>query len=119
MAAVVEEDIAGISGNRRAIVNTQNRILGQTEFEQQPAAMSILRNVRNAQFAPRPRIPMGDVCVLQSRSRRKAGRDQLAPPAPQLILFAHCLQHRQYLRSRRRALRTKLCRRAWCRLDRH
>ena len=54
---VIQENIAGIRRNRRSIVNAQNRILGQTEFQQQPAAMPVLRNVRDAQFTTRARIP--------------------------------------------------------------
>ncbi len=52
---VVKKNSAGESSDRRTIMHSEDRILCETEIEQQSASMPIFRNVSDAELAPHAR----------------------------------------------------------------
>jgi hypothetical protein len=76
---LIQQHGADAADDRRAIVNTKNRVLGQREFEEQPTAMPVLRHVRDARLAAPARIECADVAPAEGdrseiwRLRQQAG----------------------------------------------
>ena len=52
-------------------MNAEDRVLGQTEIKQQPAAMTILGNMRDAYFLSLARICSRDVAAFESDCARE------------------------------------------------
>ena len=52
---LVEKNPTHVRGDRRTIMNAEDRVLSQTEIEQEPASMTILRDVCDAELTPNAR----------------------------------------------------------------
>src|SRR5262245_33641323 len=59
--AFVDEHPACISSDRGTIMHAKNRVLSKTEIEQQPATVSIFRDVGNGELSSRTSATSGDV----------------------------------------------------------
>src|SRR5689334_15743681 len=65
--AFVEKDVAGIRGDRRPVVHAEDRILRETEIEQEPATVAIFRYVRDAELSTPSRADTVDVLAAEDR----------------------------------------------------
>src|SRR6266705_6673584 len=65
---IQQNSVSGHGG--LAIVNAENRVLSQTEIQQQPAPVTILRDVRDAQLSSLARIEPGDVLAFENHRSR-------------------------------------------------
>src|SRR5207245_7264350 len=74
---LIKENRANSSDGRLAIVNAQNRVLSQSEIQQQPAAVTVFRHVSNAQLFPFASVQPRNVSALESdRSGEVGTRNQ-------------------------------------------
>ena len=46
-------------------MDAENRVFGETKIQQQAAAMTILRHVRDAEFFSLSRVELGNVSTLE------------------------------------------------------